>query len=153
MARTGPAGKPTAIRILHGDRPSRINTAEPQPRGISAEAPPWLSDQAAAEWVRVAPDLIEMGICKAADAAGFACYCEAVARLQLAIRLVSQAGLVVLDEDGQPRKNPAVAQARDASYEIRMWAREFGLTPSARAGIRVEHVIRGDAGRLLTDGG
>jgi phage terminase small subunit len=35
-------------------------------------------------------------------------------------------------------RNPAVAQQRDAALMVRSFAREFGLTPSARAGIKVE---------------
>jgi P27 family predicted phage terminase small subunit len=94
-----------------------------------------------------------MGTCKAVDATALGAYCEAVARLQTACQVIAAAGLLLKDPDTQViRKNPAVAQARDASHEVRLWAREFGLTPSARAGIRVDHYVHGDAARLLTSG-
>lgn len=151
MGRAGAAPRPTALKLLHGDKPSRINLDEPEPRQLSPEPPAWLTGAAAEEWARVAPDLAAMGTARRVDSAALAAYCEAVARLQTAVAVIARTGLLLRD-GGQLRKNPAVAQARDASYEVRMWAREFGFTPSARAGIRVEHIIHGDAARLLTHG-
>jgi len=94
--------------------------------------PEWLSDAAAAEWDRIIPELAKTGAADPADEASLAAYCEAVARLRIATGLVNRLGLVRKAGDDLVR-NPAVTQARDASYEVRMWAREFGLTPSARA--------------------
>jgi P27 family predicted phage terminase small subunit len=139
VGRRGPAPKPTQLRLLHGDKPSRINLAEPRPRDVPPERPPWLSAEAAEEWDRVAPDLARMGTAKAIDAAGLACYCEAVARFRAANDMLAQSQVLIVDRDNTPRVNPAVRVARDASYELRMWAREFGLTPSARSPLRIEH--------------
>jgi P27 family predicted phage terminase small subunit len=138
MGRSGPPPKPTALRVLHGDRPSRINRAEPRPRELPPVRPEWLSRWAVEEWDRIAPDLAAMGTVKAIDAIALAAYCEAVARLRTASKLVAESGPLLIGDDGHVRKNPAVAQARDASYEVRMWAREFGFTPSARAPLRIE---------------
>lgn len=132
MGRRGPAPKPTSLRVLHGDRADRINRAEPRPRDIAPDRPEWLSELAAEEWDRVVPDLIVMGTVKTADATGLAAYCEAVARLRAALDAVAEHGMIVTDARGASRRNPAVTMARDASNEIRLWAREFGLTPSAR---------------------
>jgi len=113
--------------------------------------PEWLTGAAASEWRRIAPDLTAMGTVKAVDAIGLAAYCEAVARFKTATELIGRAGLMIRDRDGMVRKNPAVAQARDASLEIRMWAREFGLTPAARQPLRVSVDHHGlPAERLLS---
>jgi P27 family predicted phage terminase small subunit len=138
MGRTGPAPTPTNLRLLRGERRSRVNLNEPQPRHLPADRPGWLSALAAEEWDRIAPDLHAMGTVRAVDATALACYCEAVARLRIATRIVGESGPLLMGDDGHVRKNPAVSQARDASYEVRMWAREFGLTPSARSPLRVE---------------
>lgn len=155
MGKRGPAPKPTSLRLLHGDRPSRINTAEPQPRDLPPERPPWLSPQARDEWDRIVPDLAAMGSVKAVDGAGLAAYCEAVGRFRSSSAVVARTGPLVIGRDGLPHKNPAVTQARDASYEIRMWAREFGLTPSARSPLHVEHTVHGELGaeRLFSGSG
>jgi P27 family predicted phage terminase small subunit len=139
VGRRGPAPKPTALRVLHGDKASRINLAEPRPRDVPPERPPWLSAGAAEEWDRIAPDLARMGTAKAIDAAGLAAYCEAVARFRTANDMLAQSQVLIVDRDQRPRVNPALRVARDASYEMRMWAREFGLTPSARSPLRIEH--------------
>lgn len=138
MGRRGPAPTPTALRVLRGDQPKRINLHEPRPRELAPDRPPWLSEHAAEEWDRVVPDLVRMGTAKAVDAIGLAAYCEAVARFRAASALVSASGPLVIGRDGLAHKNPAVAQARDASYEVRLWAREFGLTPSSRSPLRIE---------------
>jgi len=151
MGRRGPAPQPTNLRLLHGEkRPSRVNYAEPRPRDTPPEQPEWLSAGGAAEWVRVLPDLLAMRTVTSADASALAAYCEAVARFRAATELVARSGLMLRDRDGAIRKNPAVAQQRDASNEMRVWAREFGLTPSARSPLRIEHTQGLPAERLLT---
>ncbi|MCL2582963.1 MAG: phage terminase small subunit P27 family [Streptosporangiales bacterium] len=151
MGRRGPAPKPTPLRILHGDKPSRINRAEPKPRDLAPVKPPWLSKYASEEWDRVIPDLEAMRTVKAVDASGLAAYCEAVARLRTTTDIVTRTGPLLIGRDGIARKNPAVAQARDASNEVRVWAREFGLTPSARSPLKIEHTVNETgASRLLT---
>jgi P27 family predicted phage terminase small subunit len=87
-----------------------------------------------------------------ADTMGLAVYCEAVARWRQIALVVASSPPVIQIEGGLLVKNPAYSQIRDAATEVRVWAREFGLTPSARAGIRVDvhHHDAGDARRLLS---
>jgi P27 family predicted phage terminase small subunit len=154
MGRSGPAPTPTALRVLKGDRPYRINRDEPRPRDELPTEPDWLTAGAREEWRRVLPDLVAMGTAKAVDASALAAYCESVALLARLVREVEATGPIVAGRDGDPgpRKNPAVAMVRDASAAVRMWAREFGFTPSARQPLKVEHAIGGglSAGRLLS---
>ena len=152
MTRSGPAPTPTALRVLRGEtRPSRINAAEPRPRELAPARPGWLSPYAVEEWDRIAPDLAAMGAVKAVDATAVGAYCEAVARFRAACESVAVLGAMITDRDGDDRKNPAVGLARDASVEVRMWARELGLTPAARQPLKVEHVRRDlPAERLLS---
>lgn len=100
----------------------------------------------------MAPDLTMMGTARECDATSLAAYCEAVARFRTATAVIARAGLLLRDEGGAVRKNPAVAQARDAATEMRAWAREFGFTPSARQPLRVEVTRRtaASAERLLS---
>ena len=53
--------KPTALRVLHGDRKDQINNAEPIPPGAEFIPPEELSDVARAVWGRLAPSLISVG--------------------------------------------------------------------------------------------
>lgn len=54
--------------------------------------PSWLSPLAAEEWQRIVPDLAAMKTVKEVDAAGLACYCEAVARLRKASEIADKSG-------------------------------------------------------------
>ena len=153
MGRRGPAPTPTNLRVLKGDRPYRINQAEPRPRDLPPVPPDWLTPGARAEWDRVAPDLAAMGTAKAVDASALAAYCEAVALLARLVGLVERDGPIVAGRDGDPgpRKNPAVPLVRDAMASVRLLAREFGFTPSARQPLKVEHSAAGiSAERLLS---
>jgi P27 family predicted phage terminase small subunit len=151
MGRRGPAPEPTRLKLIKGVKPSRVNLDEPMPLDRAVDRPPWLSDLAAEEWDRTAPHLAAMGIVTEADLPSFAVYCEAVARWRRLAELVAQSPPVV-SRDGAVVKNPVYSQVRDAAIEVRLFAREFGLTPSARAGIRVERALADTAARLLTDG-
>lgn len=153
MGRRGPAPTPTNLRVLKGDRPYRINADEPRPRNEPPSEPDWLTAGGRAEWRRVMPDLIAMGTAKAVDASALAAYCEAVALLARLVGEVERDGPIVAGRDGDPgpRKNPAVPLLRDTSAAVRMWAREFGFTPSARQPLKVEHTVNGmSAERLLS---
>jgi len=122
------------------ERPGNLRVL-PGGGGGDLERPSWLSDAASAEWDRVAPALRKLGMAEPADETALAAYCEAVARLRIASDIVMRTGLVGRDKDtGALKRNPAVALARDASYEVRMWAREFGLTPAARLLLRHGHL-------------
>lgn len=149
MGRRGPAPKPTALRVLDGEKRYRINTAEPRPTNEPPDMPLWLCDEAAAEWRRVAPELVRMGTAKMVDSTCLAAYCESVALLERLSRLVEATGPLIIGRDGAARKNPAVAMRRDASVEVRLWAREFGFTPAARQPLRVDHVFTGMPGERL----
>jgi P27 family predicted phage terminase small subunit len=151
VGRRGPAPTPTSLRVLKGDRPYRINANEPRPRDEPPAEPDWLTPGARAEWRRVMPDLIAMGTAKAVDASALAAYCESVALLAKLVGEVERDGVLATGREGNPVRNPAVGALRDASAAVRMWAREFGFTPSARQPLKVEHTVSGvSAERLLS---
>jgi P27 family predicted phage terminase small subunit len=135
--------------VLHGEKRYRINNAEPQPFNEPPEMPGWLSAAARGEWDRVLPDLVKMGTAKRVDSTALGAYCEAVGRLAQLAELVARTGPLVVGRDGLAHKNPAVSQLRDASVEVRMWAREFGFTPAARQPLRIEHSTTGMSGERL----
>jgi P27 family predicted phage terminase small subunit len=153
VGRRGPAPTPTKLKLLRGNPGHRKIEPEPLPLDEPIVKPPWLSELAAEEWDRVIGHLEAMQTVTAADTTALAVYCEAVARWRgLAEVVASSPPVVRHGESGILVKNPAYSQARDAAIEVRMFAREFGLTPSARAGIRVDHHHHVETGpaRLLT---
>ncbi len=90
-------------------------------------APDWLSDDAKAEWRRVAPVLLQRGSLTIEVQATLAHYCVAVGRCAEAQRIIAKEGLII-----GTRKNPACAIQADAMNSARQLAMELGLTPMSR---------------------
>lgn len=136
MGKRGPAPKPTKLRVLHGDPKHTINTNEPQPTEGRVVMPATLSPAAKRVWKRLSPGLIKRGLLTEWDRDGFAVYCEAVIAHRLASAVVAKEGILVVGPAGRV-KNPALQVARDSAQTIRVFAQEFGLTPSARSSISI----------------
>lgn len=130
---------PTKLKVLHGERrASRLNRAEPQPRPNRPVRPVSLSKPAATVWRRVMRDFGDTGVLTAVDADALRAYCEAVARYEHAARMLEESGPLVRGaRRGELVKNPLHQIVRDNADLMRQFARELGLTPSARTGLRV----------------
>ena len=138
MGRRGPTPTPTKVKMLRGEtRPSRLNLHEPMPSLDVPKIPPDMDADAKVVWRRVLRDMRHTGVIRAADADVLRCYCEAVSRYAQAARLYAKSGPIVR-RDGNLVKNPLHQVARDNADEIRQFARELGLSPSARVGLRIE---------------
>lgn len=130
------AQAPAALRLLGGrsegrDSGGRPVAAPPAFRRIAPNPPTWMSREAKAEWKRVAPGLQRLDLLKEEDRAALTVYCETWARWVKATREVERVGLTVPTDSGSVKRNPAVAVAEIAGSQLRAYAQEFGLTPSA----------------------
>lgn len=75
-----------------------------------------------------------MELLKPVDRAALTAYCLTWDRLVRAQREIEDDGGSVLGHNSQGRvRHPAVAVLEAASKELRAWAGEFGLTPSAES--------------------
>lgn len=148
----GRPGKPTALRLLHGDPPSRTNYDEPKPEPGRPACPPEASDAVRAIWDYTLDHLIVMGVCTGADRDALLAYCEAVAAHRQASKLIAEGPPMIKGHRGVMVRNPAFALQREAAATLRAYAHEFGLTPSARSEIRMGGTGsgQGDAERYLT---
>lgn len=124
----GPAPRPTALKILHGDRSDRVNDAEPVPLGVPV-APGTMSVAGRAAWDRLAPDRIAQGVLTAWDVDAFAAFCEVTAVLATAHRGMS--GKPV------PGAAPPIGKFRDLVQLATTLGGRFGWTPSDRAKLAV----------------
>lgn len=143
--------KPTALKVLEGNRGKRpLNRNEPKPSPSAPGCPTWLAPEARAEWRRVVPELDRIGMLSKIDRAALAAYCETWATFVTAQRDLHERGLVLYLEAERAQteteevviyvkavKNPSVLIARDAAAQVRQFATEFGLTPSARSRLEV----------------
>ena len=73
--------KPTALRVLHGDR---MPPREPVPQSAvtGAVVKPPLSPGASEEWDRIAPEMIRLGVLTEWDVGLFAEWCESLILLR-----------------------------------------------------------------------
>ena len=94
MGRRGPRPTPTAQLRLVGSRELEHRHNEPQPALGAPNPPTWLSAEARAEWKRVAPELIRVGVLARVDRAILVGYCESWAMFPNAQRLVHDTGLI-----------------------------------------------------------
>ena len=136
MGSRGPAPLPTRLKVLHGEtRAARLNRNEPKPAG-RPRMPPDMSDEAKRVWRRVIRDFGATGVITAVDADALRTYCEAAVRYVQAARTLEASGPLVRGaRSGELVKNPLHQIVRDNAILLRAFARELGLTPSARTGL------------------
>ena len=107
--------KPTALKVIQGNpgkRPLPKGEVKPAP---GAEAPPWLvAPQARAEWERIAPRLLKLGLLTELDGEAFGLLCGHLA------------------DAGEQMRMARPVDPRLTS-EIRQFMSQFGMTPAARA--------------------
>jgi P27 family predicted phage terminase small subunit len=137
MGKRGPRPKPTALRVLHGDRRDRINTDEPIPAPGLPQCPSADPDVRAV-WDYTVAQLAAMGCVTPADRDVLACYCEAVVTHRKASAILARSQVLIRSkaESGTLVRNPALQAQRDAATLIARYAQHFGLSPSARSEIR-----------------
>ena len=100
--------KPSAIRILEGNRGHRPIPEELPKIESRAICPRWLSKRATAEWRRLAPELRKLGLLTKLDQDNFATYCEGVSDLEEYQRIIREDGIFLTSPDGKKQLHPAV---------------------------------------------
>lgn len=137
MGQRGPQPEPTRLKLIKGEtRPSRVNYAEPIPARANIDAPDDLDDESRAAWEQVMGAIGHTGIITAADTEMLRLYVEAVTRYRMAERALRKSGPLLPGRNGDLVKNPLHQVVRDNAVLMQKLARELGLTPSARTGMR-----------------
>lgn len=141
MGKRGPAPKPTALKKLQGN-PGRkpLNDAEPQPHigTRTPSVPAWLDEDAQAIWKRYARTLWELRLLTEIDVPAFAMLCESLALYQTAGERIRRGFHVQVTESGYRQQDPWVSIRNNAFAQVKQMMQEFGMTPSARSGIKLE---------------
>lgn len=147
----GRPSQPTKLKVLKGvTKPSRVNQHEPIPRPVGPTAPEGTPEPVLIEWRRVLVELEAMGLAHAADRDVIYAYCCAVVEHRGAYEALTEHGPLIPGRAGGMVRNPAAQMVRDSATNLRMLARELGLTPSARASLKLgERDERDHASRIL----
>lgn len=134
MGEHGPAAKPLALRLLHGDpKKSRTDLVEPNARGLTnADPPAWMDSADRALWEEVIAELDAMGIIRQIDLYIVATFVRAYRTFEKATLLIARTDVLIKGAKGNLVRNPAVAVQRDAMNMVRLMGRELGMSPAAR---------------------
>lgn len=132
-----PIRRPTALKVLDGVSPSRINTDEATPLSEKPKMPGWFSLPQQQTWRHVVRQLDGMGMLAAADYDSLVNFvlCADTAR-RIACEL-NDSTLIMTGASGAPMANPLLVAMDRAIGRTMHLARQFGLTPSSRASLRM----------------
>jgi P27 family predicted phage terminase small subunit len=134
MGERGPQKKPTALRVLHGDEPRTINTAEPAYAKGTPVCPGDMPDAGRVLWSQVVPELARVGMLALVDAAAIETTCRVYAAMADAWDAYG-GRVTVTNDSGNVVTNPALVAWRTLAREFRGYIHEFGFTPGSRAGM------------------
>jgi P27 family predicted phage terminase small subunit len=139
---SGPPRKPTAIRILEGNRSHRpLNDHEPTPLTGEPAMPKHLTATARREWRRLVPLLLSMRVLSESDGIALGILCSAYANLITAQQLMvksatgSSSGLLMKTASGYVQQSPLLSIINAQSEIVSKQLQQFGLSPASRTRI------------------
>jgi len=148
MSKRGRKPKPTALKRLQGNPGRRpLPEDEPQPNELTAmpRAPDFLDKEGRKFWKQIGSELIDCGILTKLDLSMFGMLCYAYESwIETHCRL-EESGLIYTTPSGIERPHPLWKIGIDEGDRFLRLAKEFGLTPSSRSGLRVVPKSKPDA--------
>ena len=150
MGARGPKSKPTHLKVIEGERESRINRNEPLPGEGKPVKPKGMTPGAVKVWDEMAPDLIDKGCLTPWDVYAFEALCEAIANFRQCRDLneafdSGEGKFIARGAAGGLIKNPYHQMMRDHIETIAKLGSRFGFTPGDRANLKIEKIDRGSA--------
>lgn len=155
---SGPPPKPTHLKLITGNPGKRkLNKNEPKPTAGIPPVPEHLSNEAKAEWDRIAVELNAIGLLTHVDRAALAAYCQAWADWVEAEEQLRRYGKMVKSpvktvtrrsggaeltetSGGFPMQSPFLPIRNRALEIMHKFLTEFGMTPASRSRISVSKV-------------
>ena len=148
MGKRGPKRTPTSILAQRNTRPQQARGNEPQPNLLAPVMPDWLLPNAKQAWRYLAPKMERLGILTEIDGNAFARYCQTWARWRQAEEFLKAAGSTTYTDKRLTyttiREFPQVRQSQKYGALLTKLESEFGLTPSARAGLNAAVTVEVD---------
>ena len=162
MSEAGRPHKPAALRIAEGNRSRTEIPLEAQPNRLAPPCPADMTGDARAEWDRLAPQLVDLGLLRETDLAAFASYCYAWAEFifwereverdrrkagrssqlietkDVEREILKKSGekeVIIVPVKAQVFEPSAISRLHKAEELLRRYLSKFGLTPADRAGL------------------
>lgn len=136
--------KPTALKLIEGNpgrRPLSTLTDSVQPLVEIPDCPRHLGKIARAEWDRIAPVLKDLGIISSMDMAALAAYClnyERHVTAEMKLKKLGFDALIDTTPSGYKQISVLLQISNRALEMMHKFMGEFGMTPSARSGNRIQ---------------
>jgi P27 family predicted phage terminase small subunit len=135
--KTGPAKKPTVLKMRDNARIKKPRAREPQPRLKLPNAPKHLSPAAKKIWRKMGKILLKQGLITEADESSFSLWCTAYADLQdLEVKIQNQEPTYI-SASGNILPNPVFYILYKLRAQVDRFGCRFGMNPSDRSGISV----------------
>ena len=144
MSRPGPVGKPISQHRVEGTFRNDRHGGRLELPAARPDAPEHLSEGAQAEWARLVEILFPLGVLSDGDRESLAKLCQAEADYWTFRKIAEAANWQMVGSKGQTCKHWAVEQMNKSFDQAHKLRREFGLTPSSRAGINAPSDAPGD---------
>ena len=126
---SGPPPTPTAILKARGSWRAKLRPDEPLFRPSAPQLPDWLPANAVAEWDKLVPKLLALGVLAEVDVGMLAAYCLTAALVVDLTQQIGAAKSVAKIAKLQRRRQETIAE------QIKL-AQQFGLSPSARTRVK-----------------
>jgi len=127
--------KPIELKRIEGNPGKRPLPEEIKPSIGETTCPTHLSETAKKEWIRIVPELLNLGLLTNIDRAALAAYCQAFGRWVDAENVINEKGVLYKTAAGNVITSPMLWVANKAMEQMHKFLTEFGLTPSSRARI------------------
>ena len=125
--------KPRVLRELNGNAGKRPLPIEPKLEPCAPAPPEDLEGEARAEWDRIVPELLALGLLTRIDRSALVGYCEAWGEVRECQAVIRAGGRTYETSIGQICTRPEV-KIRDAAWgRVLRFLGEFGLSPSSRS--------------------
>lgn len=138
MGRRGPPPTPSKLLKARGSWRAAEREGEPEASGTPTIPACLEKDETAKDiWTEVCHELDDMGLLASADKWAIAAYCIACAQLSRTTEELATQLLTTETNRGET-SNPLVTIQHKAMEKIAKLGMQFGLSPSARVGLRVD---------------
>ena len=136
----GPKPKPTALKVLEGNRGKRkLPKSEPKPRPIRPDCPVSLNESARNLWDDYVDRLEALGTVTEVDQSHLAAFCVAYEQALRYTAFLDEHGETVTHEKtGYIQQRPEVAMANKAWDRVAKFGAELGIGAASRSRIEVK---------------
>jgi P27 family predicted phage terminase small subunit len=149
--RGGRKPHPTALKLIDGTQPCRINFNEPKAPVGAPEMPGYFDDFERHGWTTFIRDVERLGLLSTVDSHAAALYAVAYARGRRARDAIQAEGLLINGSHGGKVSNPCVGILERAERVMISLLSLYGLSPSDRSRLKATESVEDEFDKFLRE--